>query len=52
MVLTAAQTTALYEDTVQMGLSNRTRVDSLQAEGIITVTKLSDWEDDYWDQWC
>ena len=35
-----------------MGLSNRTRVDYLQSEGILTVADLSDWEDDEWYQWC
>ena len=51
MVLTAAQTTSFFEDVKQMGLSNRTRVDSLQAEGILTASDLYDWEDDGWDKW-
>ena len=52
MFLTASQTTKLFEEVSQMGLSNRTRVNYIQVEGVITVTDLSDWEDDYWYQWC
>ena len=51
MVLTAANTTAFFENANQMGLSNRTRVDSLQAEGISEVIDMAEWEDDDWDQW-
>ena len=35
MVLTRNQITALFEDAAQMGLSNFTRVDYLQVEGIV-----------------
>ena len=52
MFLTAAQTTTFFEDASQMGFSNRTWVHSLQMEGIITISDLSDYEDDNWNQWC
>ena len=51
MVLTVAQTTALFEDDDKMGLDNRTRVDSLDAEEISTVDGTADWKDDYCDSW-
>ena len=35
-----------------MSMSKRTQVDSLQAEGILTATNLSDWEDNDQDQCC
>ena len=51
MVLTADQITAFFEYATQMGFSNRTRFDSLNAEGITSVDDLAEWGDDYWDQW-
>ena len=51
MVLTVAHTTALFEDDDKMGLDNRTRVDSLDAEEISTVDGTADWKDDYCDSW-
>ena len=41
MVLTAGQLTLFFEDTNQMGLSNRTRM-HLQTEGITTLDDLVD----------
>ena len=52
MVLAVEQTTVFFEDSAQMGLSNGIQFDSIQLEGVITVTDLSDWEDENWDQWC
>ena len=46
IVLTAAQITTFFDDAYQMGLSNRTRVGSLNVEGIILVDDLAKWEDD------
>lgn len=51
MVLTAGQTTAFFEDDDKMGLNNRTRVDSLDAEGISTVDDMAEWKDEDWDSW-
>ena len=34
-----------------MGSDNRTRVDSLDAEGISTVDDMAEWKDDDWDSW-
>ena len=34
-----------------MGLDNRTRVDSLDAERISTVDGMAEWNDDAWDSW-
>ena len=45
MVLTAAQTTAFFEDVAQMGIPNNTVV-QLQAEGITTVDDLDDFDKD------
>jgi hypothetical protein len=52
MVLTAGQITSFFEDADQMGLKNRTRIDSLVPEGITTVDELKEWDDDDWDQWA
>ena len=52
MVLTTSQTTTFFEDKSQMSMSNRTQVDSLQLERILTAADLSDWEDDDQDQCC
>jgi len=52
MVLTGAQVTAFFEDPDQCGLENRTRVLSLDAEGISTIDDLAEWEDEDWDQWA
>jgi hypothetical protein len=50
MVLTAAQTTAFFTDTAQMGLDARTRT-QLQAEGIVNVEDLAEFtEEDTWKQ--
>ena len=46
MVLTANQITSFFEDEDQMALKNRTRTNSLVAEGIVTVDKLKEWDDD------
>ena len=46
MVLTADQITAFFEDTTQMGFSNRTRFDSLNAEGITSVDDLYKYQND------
>ena len=51
MVLTAAQIIAFFEEPLQCGLENRTRIDSLDAEGISSIDDLAEWEDDDWDQW-
>ncbi len=51
MVFTALQTTAFFENAAQMGLTNRTRLQSLLPEGIAFVADLAEWEDDDWDQW-
>ena len=51
MVLTVAQTIVFFEDDDKMGLDNRTRVDSLDAEGISTVDDMAEWNDDDWDSW-
>ena len=40
MVLTVGQTIAYFEDDNKMGLENRTRVNSLDAEGISTVDDM------------
>ena len=50
MVLIASKITALFEDADQMELSNRTRFDSLNAEGITLVYDLAELEDDDWNQ--
>ena len=52
MVLTANQITSFFEDADQMALKNRTRTNSLVAEGIVTVDELKEWDDDDWDQWA
>ena len=52
MVLTAAQTTAFFEDAAQMGLPNRTRTGSLQAEGIVNPEDMAEWENTDWDVWA
>ena len=51
MVLTAAQTTAFFEDGDKMGLDNRTRVNSLDAERISTVDDMAELKDDDSDSW-
>ena len=50
MVLTAGQVTSFFEDANQMALKNRIRVNSLVAEGIVTVDELKEWDGDDWDQ--
>ena len=35
-----------------MGLKHRTRVSSLDVEGIENVDDLADWDDKDWDQWA
>ena len=45
MVLTAAQTTTFFEDNEQMGIPHATVI-QLQAEGIMTVGDLADFEMD------
>ena len=45
MVLTAAQTTAFFEDAAQMGIPHTTVI-QLQAEGITTVDDLADFDKD------
>ena len=52
MVFTAAQITSFFEDADQCGLINRTRVSSLNIEGITSMDDLADWEDDDWDRWA
>ena len=52
MVLTGAQVTAFFEDPDQCGLENRTRVLSLDVEGISTIDNLVEWEEGDWDQWA
>ena len=49
MVLTAGHITSFFEDANQMALQNRTRTNSLVAEGIVTVYELKEWNDDDWD---
>ena len=44
MVLTAAQTTAFFEENDQMALTNATCV-QLQQEGIVTVNDLLDFDE-------
>ena len=51
MVLTVGQTIAFFEDVDKMGLDNRTRVDSLDAEEMFTVNDMAEWKDDDWDSW-
>jgi hypothetical protein len=45
MVLTAAQTTAFFEDAAQMGIPHETVI-QLQQEGISTVDDLADFDED------
>ena len=52
MVLTAGQITSFFEDNDQCGLTNRTKISSLNAEGISTIDDLAEWEDEDWDQWA
>jgi predicted RecB family nuclease len=49
MPLTAAQTTAFFEDTAQMGIPNATVV-QLQVEGITSVYDLADFDKDTVEQ--
>ena len=51
MVHTGNQITEFFEDAAQMGLSNRTRADSLQVEGVVSVDYMAEWEDEDWDNW-
>ena len=51
MVLTAVQATAFFEDDDKMGLDNRTRVASLDAEGISAVNNMDEWKDNDLDSW-
>ena len=46
MVLTGGQIIAFFEDADQVGLTNRTRVSSLDAEGISSIDDLAEWDDD------
>ena len=46
MVFTDAQQVSFFEDSDQMGLSNRTRTLSLILEVIAIVDDLADWDDD------
>ena len=52
MVLTADQQFSFFEDADQMSLKHRTRVYSLDVEGIENVDDLADWDDEDWDQWA
>ena len=52
MVLTVGQITSFFEDNDQCGLTNRTKILSLNAEGISTIDDLAEWEDEDWDQWA
>ena len=52
MVLTAAQQVSFFEDADQMGLKHRSRVYSLDVEGIENVDGLADWDDEDWGQWA
>ncbi len=45
MPLTAAQTTAFFEEAAQMGIPNATVV-QLQVEGIVSVDDLADFDKD------
>jgi predicted RecB family nuclease len=49
MLLTAAQTTAFFEQDAQMGILNDTVV-QLQEEGITTVYDLADFDKDTMEQ--
>ena len=51
MVLTVGQTIAFFEDDNKMELVNRTRVDSLDAEGVSTVNDMAEWKNDDWGSW-
>ena len=46
MVLNDTQQVYFFEDSDQMGLSNRARTLSLILEVIATVDDLADWDDD------
>ena len=50
--MTDAQQVSFFEDADQMGPKHRTRVYSLDIEGIENVDDLSDWDDDDWYQWA
>jgi hypothetical protein len=52
MVFTEAQIISFFEDADQCGLTNRTRVSSLNVEGVTSMEDLSDWEDEDWDRWA
>ena len=52
MVLTASQQVSFFEYADHMGLNHRTRVYSIDVEGIGNVDDLADWYDDDWDQWA
>ena len=51
MFFTAYQNISFFEDSDQMGLSNRTRTLSLIIEGIAAVDDLAGWDDNYWNKW-
>ena len=49
MVLTAAQQVSFFEDTNQVSLKHRTKVYSIDVEGIGNFDDLADWDDNDWD---
>ena len=49
MVVTVTQTTAFFEEGLQMGLSIRTRL-QLQVEGVEYLLDLGEFYDSNWDQ--
>ena len=51
MVLAATKQVSFFEDSDNIGLSNRTQTLSLALEGIATVDDLADWDEDDWYQW-
>ena len=51
MVITAPQTTSFFEEGLQMGLSNRTRM-QLQVERVEYLIDLGGFYDSDWDQFA
>ena len=51
MVVTVAQTTVFFEEGLQMGLFNRTRL-QLQVEGVEYLLDLGEFYDSDWDQFA
>ena len=52
MVLTGGQITAFFEYADQVGLTNRTRLSSLDPKAIAFIDDIAEWDDDDWDQWA